>query len=191
MLKWLGDYLTKEGSKKRDVFLMGNSAGGVHISTFLLDERWGVQREKLVGEDSLGRLRGAILLSIPAHFGAALENRLDTLKTYYGSMDNSKKFCPFGLLESAVDGKGSPRDKHIPDLLVIIAELDPVDEIIKPNEEFVGLWKKNWENGLDYQVIAKHNHISPPYCLGTGLKEAEKWGVDVVEWMDGKRGTTK
>lgn len=187
VFKWLEDYLVSEGSEKRDVFLMGNSAGGVHISTFLLDERWEGQREKLVGEEVSGRLRGAILLSIPAHFDQALNDRLDILKAYYGSDEGCKKLSPLGLLKSAVE-KGSKKDKTIPDVLAITAELDPVDEIIEPNEDFVGLWKKSWGSGLDYQVIPKHNHISPPWALETGDKEAEQWGVDVVKWMDGKRG---
>jgi len=187
VLKWLEDYLSKQGSEKRDVFLAGNSAGGVHICTFLLDERWKTHRSKLVGNDSLGRLRGVVLLAVPYHFDDQLEIRAEATDAYYGA--DTKKLCPLGLLKSAVDGSGSPREIYIPDVLALTAELDPMDEIIQPNEEFVGLWKKSWKDGLEYQVIAKHNHISPTWALGTGNEEAEKWGTDVVKWMDGKRGS--
>lgn len=187
VLRWLEKHLADNESEKRDVFMMGNSAGGLHIATYLLEPRWKEERLKVIGENGLGRLRGAILLSIPAHLDDAQESRHEMMKAYWGSLENCTKLVPFGLLKAAVDGKESPRELGIPDVLTITSELDPVDEIIKPSEEFVELWKKNWETGLEYRVIEKHNHISPPLALGTGDEEGQKWGVDVVRWMNGKR----
>lgn len=186
VLAWLEKYLEAEGGGQRDVFLMGNSAGGVHTATYLLHSRWKEERLRYVAGDGLLRLGGAVLASIPAHFDQAQDSRLEVLTGYYGSVEGFKNLCARGLLLSALGGKEGPKELGIPDVLVISAELDPVDEIIKPNEEFVELWKKSWD-GLEYQTVAKHNHISLPHSLGTGEEEAEKWGVDVVRWLDGKR----
>jgi len=186
-LRWLEKHLAETGSEQRDVFIMGNSAGAVHIATYLLDGRWKEDRLAAIGGSALGRLKGAILLSIPADFEAAREDRLPALTGYYGSAEGLKNLCPTGLLKSASDGTENQKELGIPDVLAITADLDPIDEIIQPSEGFVGLWKKNWKSGLEYEVIAKHNHISPPYALGTGDEEGEKWGIDVLKWMNGKR----
>lgn len=185
-LQWLEKHLAEKEIEKRDVFLMGNSAGGLHIATFLYEPRWKEQRLRIVGDGSCMKLRGALLVGIPAHFDQALESRSEVLTTYYGSVENAKKLCPMGLLKSTAE-REIPKEAGIPDVLVMTAEYDPYDEIIKPNGDMVELWKKSWGTGLDYQLIKSHNHISTPLGLGTADEEAEKWGYDVEKWMDGKR----
>jgi len=184
VLKWLEKHLQESGDAKRDVFLLGNSAGALHISTFLLEPRWKEERMEFIGDKSTVKLRGATLLAMPAHFDEAAENRTGMLKDYYGSVEACKRLCPYGLLKSAIETKKSQKETGVPPVLSIVAEFDPADEIVRPNDDFAELWKKGWGAGFEYRVIPKHNHISPPYTLLTGDEEAEKWGVDLVEWMD-------
>lgn len=187
-LQWIEKYLAEKGIEKRDVFLMGNSAGGVHISTFLFEPRWKEKRLGLVGDGGRIKLRGVILVAVPCHFDSALESRSDTLKTYFGSVEGTKKLCPLGLFKSVIETKESQKEIGVPDVLIMTGGLDPYDEIIRPNEELVELWKKSWGGaGLEYQILKTHNHISVPLALGTGDEQAEEWGIDAAKWMSGKR----
>jgi len=54
-------------------------------------------------------------------------------------------------------------------------EYDPVDEIGEPMEDFAALWKKTWGEGMDFEKVAGHNHISPPLALMSGDAKGEKW----------------
>jgi len=73
------------GNGSRDVFLMGNSAGGVYVATFMLEPRFGALRASI----SLGifggvSLRGYILPAVPFDFRNAAADMAATLKVYFG-----------------------------------------------------------------------------------------------------------
>jgi acetyl esterase/lipase len=181
MLEWLEGYLSKTG-EKRDVFLMGNSAGGLHISTFLLARDFLELRRKIVAGEGLVKLRGGILVSVPFHFKQASDARTDMLDRYYGSVKAADELCPYGLL-SAVEKRGHVEEEAIPNLLVLLASLDPVDEIGQPNKDFYSLAKELKGEKVDWIDMPGHNHISPPLGLMSGDEKAEQWGKDVVEWI--------
>ncbi|TVY82329.1 hypothetical protein LSUE1_G004590 [Lachnellula suecica] len=179
-MKWVEKYDT---STKRNVVIMGNSAGGVHISTFMFEPSFLEQRKQYVeGEGSI-LLKGAIELAAPFHFGLAAADRNDMLMTYYGSEKGYKENCPLGLLEAIMKSGKSREEIGVPKVLVLLGEWDPVDDIVKPVEEFVGLWKKHWESDIEFNVLKGHNHISPPWALNAGEAEGEKWGEDVAKWI--------
>jgi hypothetical protein len=69
------------GNGSRDVFFMGNSAGGVHVATFMLEPRSAALRAS-ISPGIVGGviLRGYILLAVPFDFRNAAANRAATLK---------------------------------------------------------------------------------------------------------------
>lgn len=171
---------TKYGASNgsRDVFLMGNSAGGVHIATFMLEPRFTALRASISPSVVGGvDLRGYILLAVPFDFRNAAANRAATLKAYFG--DRVQEDCPLGLLQSFEPQGGSP-----PKTLVLWGTLDPEDEIVQPGLNFIEEWEGREGLGdLDRAVLEGHNHISPPMALGTGLQREEEWGVMVGKWI--------
>ncbi|KFY06614.1 hypothetical protein V492_07905 [Pseudogymnoascus sp. VKM F-4246] len=200
VLDWLrSTYLpSSPGStqKNRDVFLVGNSAGGVHISTYLLDSRFDSQRQVLQ-ESPLCSLRGAVLISVPLDFKAAAPERSEVLQTYWPpnlsgleQQPSRDLFCPNGLLRTWKFKKESMErlqlaDCGIPDILVMIGELDPEDEIVEPNKRFLGLWDGCFGNGegIELKWMEGHNHISPPFALMAGDRRGEEWAENMIHWM--------
>jgi len=173
------------GNGSRDVFLMGNSAGGVYVATFMLEPRFASLRASIstgiVGGVSL---RGYILLAVPFDFQNAAADRAATLKAYFG--DRVREDCPLGLLQSFNPQKGS-----LPKTLVLWGTLDPEDEIVQPALNFIEVWEgRESLGGLDQAVLEGHNHISPPMALGTGFQHEEEWGVIVGKWIHDTRRQT-
>lgn len=182
VLKWLETYA---GDGKRDVYICGNSAGGVHISTFLFEPRFLEQRRSYISGKSAISLKGAIELSVPLHFNNADESRFETLKLYYGSMEEASHRCAYGLLEEVAKSGKSREEVGVPKMLVLLGDFDPENEIGQPTEDFVALWKKTWGGGIDFMKMEGHNHISPPLALLSNDMKGEKWGEDVVKWIQG------
>jgi hypothetical protein len=156
---------------------MGNSAGGVHLSTFMLHPKFLAQRKELLSSTASLHWKGAITVGVPAHFGNALPSRGGMLTTYYGTSEQVQEHCPYGLLQAA----GSKEGTFAPDTLALISEWDPLDEITQPMRDFVELWEKKWSTGIELREIEGHNHISPPLVLMSG--EGEQWGEDIVAWI--------
>jgi acetyl esterase/lipase len=199
VLEWLESASCPLQSSKqaRDVFIIGNSAGGVHLATYLLEARFESGREHLFDGSGLYRLRGAVLLSVPLDFKSARPERSETLDWYRparlsgeSSGRSQEMFCPNGLLQSlkhrSVAAKIAGRaDLGIPDLLVLLGEFDPKDEIVEPGMRFFATWKYIYGDtgGVELKWIAGHNHISPPLALMSGDRAGQEWGEDVVGWM--------
>jgi predicted alpha/beta-fold hydrolase len=70
-------------NRQRNVFTIGNSAGGVHLATYLLDARLESRRRCLFDVSSVYMLRGAVLVSVPFHFSNARSERQETLDWYW------------------------------------------------------------------------------------------------------------
>ncbi|KAF4636309.1 hypothetical protein G7Y89_g1789 [Cudoniella acicularis] len=183
-LKWIEENYIAEG-EKREVFIMGNSAGGVHISTFLFEDVFLAQRKRYAkAEGGKIFLKGAVELAVPLHFGEAQQARADMLVNYYGSVEGSRGKCAYGLMEKLVGEGKSREDAAVPKVLCLVGEMDPEDEITRPMKEFVALWKEKWgEETIDLETLEGHNHISPPWALNAGEKEGEAWGEDLVKWL--------
>jgi len=196
-------------SSKRSIFVLGNSAGGVHLSTFLLHPKYLTQRQSLLSPSSPLQWKGAINLGIPAHFDHADLGRLGMLSAYFGSKDEIKERCACGLL-SAASKIGSREESFVPETLVsfhflrtkiwvwlereeygtnamqaLVSEWDPA-EIAQTMQDFTAFWEKTWSGGIEFRTVVGHNHISPPLVLMSG--EGEEWGEDVVFWIK-KRST--
>ncbi|KAM0154183.1 hypothetical protein ACHAQE_007319 [Botrytis cinerea] len=184
VLRWLSktDLLDGKGNKK-DVYLMGNSAGGLHIATYLLESRFLEERKSWQGEEANVLLKGAVEVGVPFSFEEALAGRKDMLEKYYGSDESVLAKCPSGLLKAVGESKKSREELGIPNLLVMNSEYDPVDEILNPNGAFVKLGEEIWAEKIEVIKIQGHNHISPPMALSTG--EGEEWGEQVATWIKG------
>lgn len=188
VLKWLEGFNHKGSGK---VIAMGNSAGGLHLSTFLLAPQFLEQRKSLIAGQNGIKLVGAINLGVPFHFKAGVVARKEPLERYYGGAEGIAENCPYGLFE-AISRTGKSREETaVPKLLLLLGEFDPVDEIIEPVRDFAALMGKTWGPGFDFWTTQGHNHISPPMALMTGDVEGEKWGEDVAKWIQGLAGTSK
>lgn len=188
-VEWLFKNQSMLGDKAADLFIMGNSAGGVHLSTFLLHPSFAATRAKVLAGDGL-RLQGAILLSVPFHFGASNPGRAEMMKAYYGE-DVGKTKAPLGLLKSA-------REKGTIDfvasgmrLFVLNGTLDPFDEILLPRDDFIKEWiaidSDEARRALAVDMMLGHNHISPVPSLGTGTDDEEAWGHQVASFCENIR----
>jgi len=68
-IDWVTDHLGHNTTRPLDLYLMGNSAGGVHLSTYLLAAEFSASRDEILSAASKGALlKGAVLLSVPFHF---------------------------------------------------------------------------------------------------------------------------
>lgn len=183
LLQWLSktDLLDGKGNK-RDVYLMGNSAGGLHIATYLLEPRILSGRKSWQGDANVS-LKGVVEVGVPFNFDEALHGRKEMLDRYYGSDEDVIAKCPHGLLKAVGESKKSREELGISKLLVMNSEWDPVDEILNPNGAFVKLGVVIWGEKIEVIKIKGHNHISPPMALSTG--EGEEWGEQAEGWIKG------
>ncbi|KAI1201547.1 Alpha/Beta hydrolase protein [Nemania serpens] len=157
-----------------DLVLLGNSAGGVHVATFVLDPAFEAARRELVGEGPGVRLRGAVFLGTPFHWGDAHD---EAIRAYLGEetvLENS----PAGKLRAALEQGATSRLPKVK-VLIMVSEFDP-QLLFDTAEEF----KETWQGGdVEIQVLQGHNHISPQLGLGTGVEREEAWGVQLAEFL--------
>ena len=183
-LKWVTENLIKREEGSRDLVIVGNSAGGVHIGTFLLSDDFIEQRRALVaGKDGV-TLKGAIGLAVPFCFSNLGPEMQDTISAYYGSIERAMEVDPQGLL-ATLQRKGLSREEAaVPKMLALLGEFDPEDGIGRPMKSFTELWRQVWgEQSVELEVVKGHNHISPTWSLMAGEAEGEEWGERIVRWI--------
>ncbi|KAI5928245.1 Alpha/Beta hydrolase protein [Camillea tinctor] len=175
---WIKETLTKqEGYESIDLFLLGNSAGGVHVATYLFDATFAEPRKTVLAATRSGAgvlLRGVLLLGVPPHWGKE-DNEM--LRGYFGDgkiYDHS----PQGVLEDLRKKNALP-DLPGVKIALVISELDP-----KFITDTVDEFKKGLPDpaAAEVIVIKGHNHISPVLGLGTGIEREEAWGLQVVDF---------
>ncbi|KAJ5404626.1 alpha/beta-hydrolase [Penicillium cosmopolitanum] len=181
VLKWLESFDHKGSA---NVFIMGSSTGGVHLSSFILGPQFLEQRRALASGKSGIVFKGAIELGVPFHFKSTTEvDHATALKSYYGSQEDVERKCPLGLLEAVRETGMSREDTAVPKVLLLLGEFDSEAEIAQPMHDFAALRTNTWGNGVEFKVIKGHNHISPLLALMSGDVEGERWGEEVVEWI--------
>jgi Carboxylesterase family len=160
-IKWI----EKELGEKRKIFLMGHSAGAVHVMTFLF--------EPSLLKSVSANIAGAILVAPPAHQRSAGPDRNEVNIAYYGDLESVDKKSPQVLMETngIVD---------VP-LLAMVGTYDE-EGIIKSYGDFVREYAKKGGK-LDEIELVGHNHISPLVALNSTEENGTKWGYDVVEWI--------
>ncbi|TKA82667.1 hypothetical protein B0A55_01471 [Friedmanniomyces simplex] len=188
-VEWIATNQVGQGSEPIDLYIMGNSAGGIHLTTFLLHPDFAETRRKVVNGDGT-RLRGLVLLSVPFHFAHAPESRGPVLETYFG---DHEAHAPLGLLKTARREQKIPLDfvQGGARLLVMDAELDSEDEIRRPGKDFITEWLAMDDNesrsALAVDSMTGHNHISPVLGLSTGIAKEEAWGHQVAGFCENIR----
>ncbi|KAI1428443.1 Alpha/Beta hydrolase protein [Xylaria sp. FL1777] len=175
VVDWVKTSLARrDGYESVDLVLLGNSAGGVHVATFLLDPAFEAARDEVLTEEVAVRLRGIVFLGTPFHWAEA---RDETLRAYLGD-DTVFENSPFGKLQAVIKQGSTSRLPKLK-ILVLISELDP-QLLFDTAEEF----KQAWEDGdIETQVLKGHNHISPQLGLSTGIEREEAWGIQVAEFL--------
>ncbi|ORY60023.1 Alpha/Beta hydrolase protein [Pseudomassariella vexata] len=180
-VEWIAGTLAKEeGYGMIDLFVMGNSAGAVHVATYTLAEEFEESRKAITahsrekgGKGTL--LRGVLLLGAPCHYGNETNG---TLRDYFGP-DKIFDYAPMGLLQAAKQ-RGGPELPGVK-LALLISEYDPEELVVKTNHEFVKEWPGS---NIEVQVLKGQNHISPQLSLATGIEEEEAWGVIVARFCE-------
>jgi len=165
-----------------DLFLLGNSAGGVHVATFLLDPAFAKAREDvLTSSGSNGvRLRGAIFLGTPFHW-AGYDDK--NIRTYLGP-ETIRENSPIGKVEETIRETGSAPVLPHCKLLILLSEFDP-ELLFLTARDLEAAWQ---DQDIETQVLEGHNHISPQLGLGTGIGREEAWGEQVAAFLTSYAG---
>ncbi len=183
VVEWALKNIQRASNNPLNLYMMGNSAGGIHLSTYLFAPQFAKSREDILRSDGgTLRLQGVILLAVPFQFEQAAADRAETLSAYYGN--DVRGHCPLGLLRTSKEDGSINTLKDIR-FLVATGTLDPHDEILEPNKHFVREWHEAGTVGgtLSELKIEGHNHISPVLSLGTGIEGEERWGQQVVDFV--------
>lgn len=165
VIKWIRKNGAKFGGDARRVFLMGNSAGAVHVATYVFFERFHVNN------DGVG---GAILVS-----GSAYE--LKSKLTPEGKLWHLGERGYFGADTSKYDDMSLIRQlpgRKIP-LFVVYAELDPPPIQAQNMLLIKGLFKRDKLLPTIKQVLG-HNHISITRHFNT---KDQSLGPDILAFI--------
>lgn len=182
VIDWVIAHLNHDSSKPLDVYVMGNSAGGIHLSTYLFSPRFSASRQKIrPAGTSTVRLRGVVLLSVPFHFEQADPRRKGALQAYYGSEVSTRS--PLGLLKACKEDGSIDGLRGIP-IMVLNGSLDPDDEILIPMSDFITeCCTSTLVDDLTVGMMEGQNHISPGLSLGTAITGEEAWGQQVIDFI--------
>lgn len=162
-----------------DVILMGNSAGGLHLSTYILAPDLSSRRVMFTQTGFRGlNLKAVIFLSVPFTFEDAEGLRRAHLESYYG--DDLVRHSPLTLLQEGLRKESLNYLVNVP-IIVLTCSLDPEIEILRPGEAFVKVWQNSpLSSQLTVIKLQGHNHLSPVLSLGTGIAKEENWGQQVI-----------
>ncbi|MFG3757107.1 alpha/beta hydrolase, partial [Klebsiella pneumoniae] len=145
-VRWVGDNIGSRGGDGARVYLMGHSAGAVHVASY-------VSHPEFHGPKGVG-LAGAILVSGLYDLTALSFSKFEL--AYFG--DDAATYAQRSSLAGLVGGK-------LP-LLVMMAELDP-----PPFEQQYKLLTeqlcKSERGCARTAVLADHSHISEVYAINT------------------------
>jgi alpha/beta superfamily hydrolase len=182
-VKWVAE---KYGTTSRELFLLGNSAGGVHAATFAFSPEFQDVLKQVTQSDGV-RLKGIGLISTPFSFANPSPYRIPVLKAYYGDAIEEKS--PLSLLNSVSADQLALLEQGNVHFSTVACELDPSDEILEFQQPFKALLHQKRGAGVIEDVnVAGHNHVSPSLSLGTGNEKEEAWGFRLKQWMDRLRG---
>lgn len=168
------EYLADPRTPDPDVeslFLLGHSAGALHISTMLF-------LPDILPPALKSRIRGAVLVSGPYHFRGGANEFTPVLEQYFGGAEEQTQNSPEALFLRA-------GDKHIealPRLYLVEAENEP-GWLRLPGKDFADMLDAHPAlKSTVPKVFAKgHNHLSLTWALATG--EGEEWAEESVQWM--------
>jgi hypothetical protein len=185
-MEWIAKHYGKDENQERDVFLMGTSAGTVHITTWLFGEWFAKSREAFIAGKHRVKLAGVIVLGCPFNWDARSGPLTDLLISLYGSKEAIKENEPIALMRRANQASDTQTNIKWPRFLVLVSELDPEALIVAPSREFAAEWHSRGGDQLLFKVLKGHNHISPPLALGSQIEREESWGYELGRWIAGE-----
>lgn len=174
-------WVEKELPETERIFLLGNSAGGYHVSSWALDVTFAKHRNMLFGQGQGPKVSAICILSSSFRFytGTALR---PLLEGYIGStgpeVDDVE---PTNLMIRATQGLHESEVGAFPPYMIMVNELDP-EQVKESSSEFWDLWSQKGGKGQLVE-IAGHNHMSSPLALATGIAKEEQWGSDLGKWL--------
>ncbi|KEF54372.1 uncharacterized protein A1O9_09538 [Exophiala aquamarina CBS 119918] len=188
VVTWIENNLCKKNDREpsrvttREMVIMGNSAGGVHLTSWLFDDAFASTRKRFVKNPSNLRLKAAVVLSSTMLLDPNIPAMRSTLLGYYGTEEDVVRKSPLNLMSSATSAKSGDTPEHSekkswPHILLITTEFDP-EFVAETGKTFLTKWISKGGKG-DYWELEGHNHLSPPLALGTGNEEAEAWGFEL------------
>jgi triacylglycerol lipase len=158
-VEWVARNIAGHGGDPTDIFLMGQSAGAVHVANYLTDARF---------HRSAGRaLAGALLIS--GVYDLTIADRNQFQKAYYGPDDS--KWGQFSSLPGLVT-------TDLP-LLVTVSELDP-DDFQRQAAAFVAGRMAHKREYPRLLYLQGHNHLSSVLQIGT---DADSLGPEIESFM--------
>lgn len=173
-LLWVAEHMAvvkpNEDGKGEDtstpLYILGHSAGGVHVCGFLLSPFF------LSALPSRVHIRGVALMGVPYDLTS-----VTSATRYYGSIRNIRENHPLALLRRC----DSDYVMNLPPLRNILARSEP-KRISSSTRAFVDLFKQK-RGTIEEFVLEGHDHLSPLLALSTGVSAGEGWGQDLVEWV--------
>jgi triacylglycerol lipase len=163
-VKWLRENVAAHGGDINRIFVMGQSAGAVHVAGYIARE-FGETGGRAPREG--WKPAGALLIS--GLYDTDTMDREARFRAYFGNDDAKLENASF---LGALAGTTVP-------LLVTIAELDPHDF----QNQFVVLLEARLRRKLQQPRFAQlvgHNHLSTVWCMGTG---ADTLGPEVKSFV--------
>ncbi|TFK52043.1 alpha/beta-hydrolase [Heliocybe sulcata] len=167
-LTWVSQNLNDVRDVNR-IFILGHSAGGVHVAGYLLNPSLYVKSIPIMG---------VILLGVPYEIPAANKTAAEFRKAaeaYYGDGKKIASNQPLGMLRRA----GKDWVASLPVLRNMMAAREPryVSSAVRTfGELYLGKGGK-----VNTIVLEGHDHLSPIISLCSG--RGEEWGADIAEWI--------
>lgn len=172
VLQWLENSYLKGSNGRRDLYLVGNSAGGVNLATWFFMEAFSASARRLTTGSGRLRLKAVLILSSPFLWDPQGGMR-DVLLQYYAGEAEMIENSPITLMRKAkLDSWQRPA------LIMAVSEFDPKD-IVDTSKEFLREWNQRGQDS-ELWVLPGHNHFSPPLALGTTDIKAEAWGYELM-----------
>ena len=146
LVGWLRENVAAHGGDPQRIFLMGQSAGAVHVASYVAHERFHA------GER--GGIAGALMISGIFDVAAAHANQFH--KAYYGEDESRYAECSTiqGLIETRIPWLATVSEFDVPDFQIQSAALVAAYAEARQRYPRV-LW------------LAGHNHLSPALEIGS------------------------
>lgn len=160
VLDWARENISAYGGDPKKIFLLGQSAGAAHVSTYVL-------RKSMHPDDTGSGCAGAILMS--GVYGNHSENAAPNQIAYFG--EPSDRYLEMAVLGN-VDHGQTP-------IMISTAEFDPIVWERFGIELLLEIGSKfDWFPR--YKQMSGHNHVSQVYSIGSGDNGV---GPDIIDFI--------
>ncbi len=159
VVEWIRDRVAEYGGDPGRIVLSGQSAGAVHVASYIAHSEFHVAPR--------GGVRGALLMS--GLYDTVVGPPNDNHRAYYGA-DEAKYAeanCLPGLLATQVP------------LCFTVSEFDP-EAFQREAARTVGAWGQAKGAYPEMHYLLGHNHLTPSQSLGTPVKDVEALVADFV-----------